>query len=70
MVETTGERLRRLRGNRKIAEVARDVGLSSAAISMYENGQRTPSDKNKKALAAYYGRSVAYIFFNTAAREM
>jgi len=69
MTETTGERLRRLRGKRTLAEVSRDCGISTSALAMYEQGHRIPRDPIKVKLAAYYGRSVAYIFFNTSTRE-
>lgn len=59
-----GERLRRLRGNKRIAEVAKAVGISASALSMYENMERMPKDAIKIRLANYYGRTVGYIFFD------
>ena len=58
-----GEKLKNLRGTRSIAEVARDIGMSQSAISMYESGERVPRDNIKVKLANYYGSSVASIFF-------
>lgn len=69
MAETTGERLRRLRGKRTLAEVGKAVGMAPSTLSMIENGIRGTSDTNKKKLAEYYGRTVAYIFFNASTRE-
>ena len=69
MAETTGERLRRLRGNRSRAEVASDLGIAASTLAMYEYEQRRPKDDMKRKIAEYYGRSVAYIFFNTATHE-
>ena len=69
MTETTGERLRRLRGDRTLAEVATACGISVSALAMYEQGNRVPRDRTKVKLAEYYGRSVAYIFFKTSAHE-
>ncbi len=68
MAETTGERLRRLRGKRTLKEVSEATGLSQSAINMYEHGIRTPGDENKRKLAEYYQRSVPYIFFSGGTR--
>lgn len=69
MTETTGERLRRLRGKRTLSEVGNAVGMAPSTLSMLENDIRGTSDTNKKKLADYYGRTVAYIFFSTGTRE-
>lgn len=42
-----GARLRELRGERTILQVASDCGISDAALGMYEKGQRTPRDNIK-----------------------
>lgn len=60
---TTGERLRKLRGNRSQAEVAKDLLISDSALSAYEQDDRTPRDEVKTRIAAYYGQSVQDIFF-------
>lgn len=62
-METVAERLVRLRGDRSREEVAKKVGISVSAISMYENGDRIPRDDIKIKLAALYGTSVQEIFF-------
>lgn len=62
-METVAERLIRLRGDRTREEVAKKVGISVSAISMYENGDRIPRDDIKIKLAALYGTSVQEIFF-------
>ena len=59
-----GKRLIELRGNRSQAEVAKAVGISVSALSMYECGDRIPRDYIKIALAKYYNKSVQEIFFN------
>lgn len=61
--ETTGKRLRRLRGIYTLAEAAKGIGISPSALGAYERGERTPRDEVKKRISDYYGRSVAYIFF-------
>ena len=55
--------LKELRGERSQKEVAEAVGISISALGMYEIGKRTPKDSIKIRLAAYYGKSVADIFF-------
>lgn len=69
MTETTGERLRRLRGKRTIQEVSEATGVAASTISSLENDKRGISDEGKMRLASYYGRTVAYIFFNNVNRK-
>ncbi len=52
-----------LRGEKSREEVARAVGISVSALSMYENGERIPRDEIKIRLSKYYGQSVQEIFF-------
>ena len=61
--KTIGARLRVLRGEKTIREVAKDCGISYSALSMYEIGQRVPRDEVKKKLADYFGTSVEALFF-------
>lgn len=58
-----GKRLVKLRGTRSQAEVARDIGIATSTLGMYETEQRVPRDPIKVALAAYYGTTVQEIFF-------
>lgn len=58
-----GKRLRDLRGERSQQEVADATGVSKMAISKYETGLSIPGDDMKIALANYYGKTVAEIFF-------
>lgn len=57
-----GKRLRQLRGIRTRTGVAREVGISYAALAFYESGERNPSGSVKQKLAAYYGLPVEVIF--------
>jgi len=57
------DRLIKLRGSRTQAEVARAIGVTPSAYSMYENGDRIPRDEIKKRIAKYYKRTVNTIFF-------
>ncbi len=59
----TGERLRKLRESRRQADVAEAVGITTMAISQYEQGLRIPQDRIKVRLANYYNVSVESIFF-------
>lgn len=59
-----GKRLAELRGERTQSEVAKDVGISTSALSMYECGERIPQDVIKVKIANYYKRSIQSIFFN------
>lgn len=59
-----GQRLRTLRGDRPQSEIACAVGVTTMAISQYENGERVPRDEIKIKLAALFGDSVDHIFFN------
>ena len=58
-----GKRLTDLRGEKSQSEVAEAVGITQAALSMYERGERIPRDNVKIKLANYYGVSVAVLFF-------
>lgn len=58
-----GERLRTIRGSRTRADVAEGCGVSKSSITMYELGNRVPSDQVKLKLAAYLKFSIEEVFF-------
>lgn len=58
-----GKKLRELRGSRTQKEVGDAIGVNPNTISMYESGERRPSDELKIKLAQFFGVSVGYIFF-------
>lgn len=58
-----GERLRQLRGSRTQKEVAEALNVSEMSISLWERGERVPSDDLKIKIAAYFKKSVQSIFF-------
>lgn len=60
-----GNKLVELRGGRTQDQVAKAVGISVSALSMYECGERIPRDPIKIKLAKYYKKSVQAIFFST-----
>ena len=59
-----GKRLAALRGNKTQEEVAKSVGITVSALSMYECGERIPRDVTKVAIAKYYKKSVQTLFFS------
>ena len=58
-----GQRLRNLRGDRTLDEVAKALGITSMAVSLWERGERIPNDDIKIKISAYYKTSVTEIFF-------
>ena len=56
-------KLRELRGDKSMEEVARAIGISKSAIAMYETGKRVPKDNVKKKLSEYYKCPVSDLFF-------
>lgn len=58
-----GQRLVELRGDRTQNEVAKELGISVSALSMYETGERIPRDSIKIRIASYYEKPIYDIFF-------
>lgn len=58
-----GNKLVSLRGNQSQETVAKALGISVSALSMYEQGNRIPRDEIKIKLANYYKKTVQEIFF-------
>lgn len=56
------EKLITLRGERSQEEVAKALGISISALSMYEQGNRIPRDEVKIRMAEYYGISIEDLF--------
>ena len=59
-----GQRLKDLRGNKSLEQVAKDTGISRSSLNMYELGERIPRDIKKIILSEYFGKSVDEIFFS------
>lgn len=59
-----GKKLRSLRGNKTIKDVADAVGISRSALTMYEIGDRVPRDEIKIKLCRYYGADINIFFAN------
>lgn len=62
--EKVAERLRALRGDRTQQELANELGISSMAISQYEQGKRIPNDEIKIRIARFFGVTIDSIFFD------
>lgn len=60
-----GRRLRskRLEAKKDQSEVAKAIGISPAAVGMYERGERVPRDETKIELAKFYGVDVQSLFY-------
>lgn len=56
------EQLIKLRGERSQEEVAKALGISVSALSMYEQGNRIPRDEIKVKMAEYYDISIESLF--------
>lgn len=63
---TVGKRIKKYRESLGITqeELAKAIGTSASAISMYETGSRFPRDEYKKKMAILFGVSIDSIFFN------
>jgi transcriptional regulator with XRE-family HTH domain len=59
-----GMKLKTLRGEKSLDEVAGAVGISKSALHMYEKDQRVPRDEIKVRLANFYGTTVGRLFFD------
>ncbi len=58
-----GIRLKKLRNDKTQADVANAIGITTMAISQYENGERIPRDEIKIKLAEYFGVSIESLFY-------
>lgn len=60
-----GKRLRILRGDRTLAEVASDLEMAKTTLHGYETERREPDLKTLQKIARYYGTSMAYLVGET-----
>ena len=63
--QEVGKRMRNLRGEKSLNDVAQALGVTAMAVSNWERGIRTPSDYMKVKIAQYYGVTVESIFFSS-----
>ena len=62
-LEMLGLKLRLLRGDRTLSDVANATGIGISALNNYELGLRMPRDEVKIVLANYYGLSIGELFY-------
>lgn len=63
MNEKIAKKLVELRGKRTQKDVAEKIGITTTALSNYENGIRIPRDEIKIKIAKFYKKSIEEIFF-------
>lgn len=63
------KRLIKARGSKTQKTVSDEIGISQSALNMYEKGERVPRDEVKERIAAYYGMTVGFLFFNEEVHE-
>lgn len=68
-MEGFGKKLTELRGDKTQEEVAKDIGIATSTLGMYETEKRVPRDSIKIKLAKYYKRSVQEIFLFKLSRN-
>lgn len=61
-----GVRIKEYRSKLNITQkdLANQLGVAISTVSMYENGERAPSDTVKVKLAEIFGTSVGALFFD------
>ena len=67
-----GKRLNALRLERGLTEtaLAKEIGTSQSAVTMYESGRRIPRDDIKIRIAVFFGKSVESIFYAKKSHEV
>lgn len=58
-----GDALKEARGDMPRKDVANALGISLAALSLYESGERVPRDDVKVKMASLYKTTVGRLFF-------
>ena len=63
--KSIGQTIKELRTERGMTEtaLAKALGISQAAITMYETGNRIPRDEIKIRIAIFFERTVESIFY-------
>lgn len=56
---TLGEQIKAVRGDRKVKELAKELGISPQMLSRLENGKRRPSYQLMKVLVEKLGLDLA-----------
>lgn len=61
---STGAKLKALRGGKTQQEIADSIGITKSSLAMYERDERVPRDEVKVRIAAFFGVSISFLFFN------
>ncbi|QYY44724.1 helix-turn-helix domain-containing protein (plasmid) [Aneurinibacillus thermoaerophilus] len=64
-----GKRLKELRGKRTQEEIAKQIGLSRARYSHYENERSQPDHETLQKIADFHGVSIDYLLGRTDTPE-
>lgn len=59
-----GKKLVELRGKQTQQEAAKNIGIATSTLGMYEKEKRIPRDEIKIKIAEYYQKTVQEIFFS------
>ncbi len=67
MKNQLGSKIKQLRKSRGItqSELAENLGISSSAVGMYEQGRREPDNNTLLKLCSYFGITSDYLLGNT-----
>ncbi|ASS66249.1 helix-turn-helix transcriptional regulator [Paenibacillus sp. RUD330] len=57
------QKLRKLRGDRSLHEMAKQIGIPYSTYAMIESGQRFPRQELRTKLAKHFGVSIYDLFF-------
>lgn len=70
-METIGERIKRLRIEKHLTalQLGEKCGISENAISMYENGHRTPSRKTARIMCDVFNVDMDYLYCESDVRR-
>lgn len=60
---TIGERLKKLRGDRTLEEIGKALNVTSMAVSLWERGERIPSDDMKMKISIFYDVPITDLFY-------
>ena len=61
--KSIAQRLKELRGDRSMKEVADACKIAKSTLAMYESGRRIPKDEIKVRIACFFKVSVETLFF-------
>ena len=64
------ERLKMLRGNKRLQDVAQDLGISRVTLGYYESGERKPDIEILLRIANYYNVSCDYLLGLTETQSL